>query len=78
VTRLDTLVGMLVGSMPGCRRQLPQHTGVGRRVVGDDLNRSDLGGADRPPEQLAGSLGVPAGGDDHVNHLAGLVDRGET
>jgi hypothetical protein len=44
-------------------------------VVGDDLNRSDLGGADGPLEELAGSLGVPAWGDEHINDLAGLVDR---
>jgi hypothetical protein len=43
VVRLDLVVGVLVGSMPGHRRQLLEHARVHRRVVGDDLDRSDPG-----------------------------------
>src|SRR5262245_55939784 len=56
----DARVGGVVGTMPGGRHQLLEHAWVHRRVVGDDLDRDDLGGADRPPEELAGRLGVSA------------------
>jgi hypothetical protein len=56
VVTLDPVVGVLVGSMPGCWRQLLEHARVYRRVVGDDLNRGDLGGADGPLENRRAAL----------------------
>jgi hypothetical protein len=39
VVSLDAVVGVLLGAMPGHRQQLVQHRRVGRRSVGDDLDR---------------------------------------
>jgi hypothetical protein len=40
---LDAIVGVPVSSMPGAWRQFLKHARVGRRVVSDDLDRSDPG-----------------------------------
>jgi hypothetical protein len=58
VVRLDPVVGVLVGSMPGGWRQLCEHARIHRRVVGDGLDRGDLGGADGMLEEPAGGPGV--------------------
>jgi hypothetical protein len=61
--------------MPGCRQQLLQHNRVGRRLIGDHLDGSDLGRADGPLEEPAGCPDVAPPGDEHVDDLAELVDR---
>jgi hypothetical protein len=43
-------------------------------VVGDDLNRRDLGRADGPLEEAAGSPPVTLDGDKDIDDLAELVD----
>jgi hypothetical protein len=52
--------------MPGHRRQLLEHAGIHRRVVGDDLDRSDLGCADGMLEESASGHGVTPRGDEHI------------
>jgi hypothetical protein len=39
VVGLEVVVGVLPGAMPGHRQQFVQHRRVGRRLVGDDLDR---------------------------------------
>jgi hypothetical protein len=48
---------------------------VHRRVVGDDLDRADLGRADGLLEEPSGCLEVAVRGDDHLEDLAELVSR---
>jgi hypothetical protein len=58
VVGLDTVVGVLIGAMPGRWQQRFQHRRVRRRLVSDDLDRRALGRADGPLEEAAGSSGV--------------------
>jgi hypothetical protein len=69
VVGLDTVVGVLVGSMPGCRRQLLEHAWVHRRLIGDDLHRGYLGRADGMFEEPARRPGVTLREDEHVDDL---------
>jgi hypothetical protein len=48
VVGLEVVVGVAVGAVPGRREQLAERGRVGRRLVGDDLDRSDLGRPDGP------------------------------
>jgi hypothetical protein len=72
---LDPVVGVLVGAMPCRWQQLLQHGGVGRRLIGGDLDGRDLGRVDGLVEEPTGGLGVSARGDEHVDDLPELVDR---
>jgi hypothetical protein len=45
-------------TQPGAWRQFLKHTQVGRRAVGDALDRSDPGGADGPLEEPTSCLGI--------------------
>jgi hypothetical protein len=71
---LDVVVGIPIGAMPDRRQQLLEHRRVHRRMVGDDLNGRDLGRADGPLEEAAGSPPVMLGGDKDIDDLAELVD----
>jgi hypothetical protein len=75
VVGLDVVVGVLVGAMPGRRHQLLEHARIHRRVIGDDLDRGDLGRAGGLLEEPSGCLEVAARGDQHVDDLAELVNR---
>jgi hypothetical protein len=72
---LDPVVRILFGAMPRCRQQLLQHHRVGRCLVGDDLHRRHLRGADGPFEEPAGCHRVTPRGHEHVNDLADLINR---
>ena len=63
--------------MPGRRQQLVQYNRVGRRLIGDHLDGSDLGRADGPLQEPVGGRGISPSGDEHVDDLAELVDRAE-
>ena len=70
----SSCVGVLVGAMPCRGQQLLQHRRVHRRLIGDDLNRRDLGRADGPLEEAAGSPPVTLDGEEDIDDLAELVD----
>jgi len=72
---LDPVVGVLLGSVPRRWQQLLQYDRVGRCEVGDNLDRRDFGGGDAVLEELVSSVGVSPCRDEHVDDLAGLVDR---
>jgi hypothetical protein len=61
VVTLDVVVGIPIGAMPDRRQQLLEHRRVHRRMVGDELNERDLGRADGPLEEAAGSPPVMPG-----------------
>ena len=75
VIGLDPVVAVLLGAVPRRRQEFLLHGRVHRRLIGDNLDRRDLRGTDRSVEEPTGSLGVPAGGDEHVDDLPELVDR---
>jgi hypothetical protein len=52
-----------------------QHARVDRRPIGDHFGGHDFGRADGLLEEPAGCAHVPTWGDEHVDHLAELVDR---
>jgi hypothetical protein len=58
VIGLDTVVGVLVGTMPRRGEQLVPHDRVGCRLIGDDLDRGDPGRADGLFEAPACGLGI--------------------
>jgi hypothetical protein len=72
---LDTVVGVLLGSMPRCRQEFLQHGRVRRGSVGDHLNGEHLGRADGPLKASAGYLDVAPWGDERVDDLPELIDR---
>jgi hypothetical protein len=57
VVALDPVVGVLVGAVPCRWQQRLQHARVDRRLIGGDLNRRDLGRADRRSAELEQGLG---------------------
>jgi hypothetical protein len=69
VIGFDGVVGVLVGTVPGPWQQVVQHHRVGRRPIGDDLDRLHPRRVDGPPEELAGRVGVPPFGHKHVDDL---------
>ena len=75
VVALDAVVGVLLGSMPRRREEFLQHGRVHRRLIGDNLDRRDLGRADGLLQEPTGSLGVPAGGDELL--AGGCAQAGE-
>jgi len=62
VVGLNVVIGVLVGATPGRRHQLLEHARIHRRVIGDDLDRGDLGRADGLLEEPSGCLEVAAPG----------------
>jgi hypothetical protein len=59
-----------------CRwQQRLQHRWVHRRPVGCDLDWPDSCGADGLLKEPTGGVSVSSGGEEHVDHLAELVDR---
>ena len=72
---LDPIVGVPLGAVPRRWEQLLQHDRVGRCLVGDDLDRLDLGRADGPLEAPVGRGSVTPRTDPLVNDLPELVDR---
>ena len=72
---LDPVVGVLLSAMPGRRQQLLQHDRVGRRLIRDHLDRSDLGRADGPLQEPPGGARVATRSDEHVDDPAELIDR---
>jgi hypothetical protein len=75
VVALDAVVGVADGATPRCRQPLLQHRRVHRRLIGGDLDRIDLGCANRPLEEPVGGRGVSLPGDEDVDDLAELVNR---
>jgi DNA-binding CsgD family transcriptional regulator len=69
VVGFDAVVRVPLGAVPGSRSQLVEHPGVDRGLVGDDLDRRDLGRADRPVEEPASRFGDPPGGHENVDDL---------
>jgi hypothetical protein len=61
--------------MPRRRQPFFQHHRIGRRQIGHNLARHDLGRADGPLKEPPCSGSVPPWRDEHVNDLAELVDR---
>jgi hypothetical protein len=51
---LDPVVGVPIGAKPRRRQQLVQHDRVGRRLIGDHLDGSDLGRARWPVQRTGG------------------------
>ena len=74
VVRLDAIVSVLVGTVPGAWHQFLEHAQVHRRVVGDDLDWSDPGAADGPLEEPTSCPGITPWGDQYVDDLAELVN----
>jgi hypothetical protein len=72
---LNAVVGILLSAVPRRRQERLQDRRICRRLVGGDLYRRDLGRADGLLKEPVGRHGVPAGGDEHVDDLAELVDR---
>jgi hypothetical protein len=75
VIRLDAVVGVLLGAVPGRGQQLlsaPGYTGAWSVTT---LDRGDLGRAHHLLEEPVGGFGVPPRGDEHVDDLTELVDR---
>jgi hypothetical protein len=70
----DTIVGVLLGDVRGCRNQFVQHPQVRAGLIGGDLHRRGPI-LQRSGEQAAGSGGVPLLGQLHVDELPELVDR---
>jgi hypothetical protein len=68
-------VGIAVGAMPGCWRQVLEHDRIGRGPVGDHLSGCHLRRADGLLEEPGGRLGDPPRGHEHVDDLACLVDH---
>jgi hypothetical protein len=50
---LDPVVGVLVAAMPRCRQEFLKRDRVGRRPIGDHLDRLQLRRADGPLEEPA-------------------------
>jgi hypothetical protein len=75
VISYNAVVAMLLYAVPRRRQQLFQDGRIRRRLVGGDLHRRDLGRPDGLLKEPADRHGVPAGGDEHVDDLAELVDR---
>jgi hypothetical protein len=72
---LDAVVGVAVGAMPRRWQPLLQHRRIHRRLISCDLDRIDLGCANRPLEEPVGGRGVSLPGDEDVDDLAELVNR---
>ena len=71
---LDTVAGVVVGAMSG-RWQQRLHDGrVGRRPIGDDLDRRAVGRTDSSFEEAVGRGAIPSWRDEHLDDLAELVD----
>jgi hypothetical protein len=67
---LDPVIGVPIGAMPGCRQELGEDDRVGRRLIGDHLDGSDLGRADSLLEEAASGSTAALRGDEHVDDLA--------
>jgi len=72
---LDSVVGVLIGAVPGRRQQLLEHRRVRRGPVGDHLDRHHLRRADRPLEEPTSGRRIPPHGEEHIDDLAELIDR---
>jgi hypothetical protein len=75
VVGLDGIVGVGLRFMEGRREHLIEDPGVEAVPVGGDLHGRDPGAATRLGEEPPRRIGVPAGGEVHVDDLAELVDR---
>jgi hypothetical protein len=73
MVRLDPVVSVLLGSVPGRWQQLLQHHQIGRRLVSNDLSRRHPRRADGPLKEPVRRRRIPPRG--HVDDLAELVDR---
>jgi hypothetical protein len=61
--------------VPGRRQQLIEDHWVGRRPVGDDLDRHRHGRSDGPFEEPTRRRHIPPRSHEHVDDLPELVDR---
>jgi hypothetical protein len=76
MVRLDPVVSVLLGSVPGGWQQLLQHHQIGRRLVSNDLSRGATFVA--PMARSTNRCAAVASrrrGHIHVDDLAELVDR---
>jgi hypothetical protein len=75
VVALDAVVGVLLGSMPGCWKQVLQHHRIGRCPISNDHCRRHFRCADGRRKEPARRRRIPPWRYPHVNDLAELVDR---
>jgi len=77
VVGLDPVVSVLLSSVLGRWEQLLQHHRIGRRPVGNDLCRRQLGRADGPRKEPVRRRCIPPWRHLHVNDLAELLLDGD-